>query len=255
MSDSDPCGLLKREFIPLAGNVYASRYFANIVYDEVALDLMDELDQAEECLDEYSEFDLLSYAVESMHMDQVTEQFLVDHYDGTLVELECGLDPFFQRNDNDHAQFIGVDDAQTLALREKYISIDEREIDLSCSIFDEKWINEVIKCSDGRSVLIHAFGVFQKYSYKEVVDLLRKLWVIPKVSILFDIESAPQRNEGFAIKDIDSFLKELSHFKLNTVSDFYEIVDDRKGMKAKTKLAMTLSDYNHSRQVLYLSGR
>lgn len=254
MSDSDPCGLLKRKFIPLAGNVYASRYFANIVYDEFALDLMDQIDQSEEWLDELSEFDLLTYAVESMHKDMVTEQFLVDHYDGTVVELECGLDPLFDRNDNDHALFMSIDDSSSIALREKYIPRDEREIYIPCSIFDEQWINDVIKYSDGRSVLIHAIHVFQNYTYSEVLSLLRKLWQIPKVSILFDIEPIAKISDGFAVKDLDAFLKELSNFNLNTISDFYENVNDRKGMKAKTKLSMTLSDYNESRRVLYLGG-
>ena len=251
MSDSDPCGTLKNLFVPLAGRVYASRHFAHIVYDELALDIFEQIDPAEDWLDELSEIDLLTSATEAYYCDQYIRKFLDLHYDGLVVDLNCGLDTLADRNDNGHANFIEIDKKEVIGLRDKYIYEDERESSIVASIFDDQWIEKVIVEAKDRSVLIVAMNVFQNYAYDDVMVLLRKLWTIPKVSILFDVEDSPREDGCFYTDDVETFLSNLASFQLIEKKDFFEEIEDRKGMKARTKIAMSLSEHNHSRQVLY----
>lgn len=255
-------------YVPMAGRIYASHYFGHIVNDKKALMLEEKIEKSTDIFKGQSEYTLMASAVRSMNMDAYVNRFLVEHPDGVILNLGCGLETTYYRCDNGNAMWFELDLPEVIHLREEIIGKEERDISLPYSMFDEEWMNVVTEKADGRAVLCIAAGVFYYFTRKEVIMLLKKLQHIPNLQLVFDTVNSKgmKRMSGymkqlgheeaemfFYVDDAEELANEISSStKVIEEKDYYQDVKKRKGMKLMTRISMSVSDMFHMVKMICL---
>lgn len=87
-------------FVPMLGRIYASENFSHILQDKKALELKSKLPQNIKGKDTQTQYTLMAGAVRSTNMDRYIREFIKRNPEGIIVELGCGLETTFYRNDN-----------------------------------------------------------------------------------------------------------------------------------------------------------
>ena len=87
-------------FVPMLGRIYTSENFPNILYDEKALELKEKLPKEVTDDNTQNQYTYLASASRSVNMDRYIKNFLKRQPEGVIVQLGCGLETAFNRNDN-----------------------------------------------------------------------------------------------------------------------------------------------------------
>lgn len=125
-----------------------------------------------------------SHAVRSMIFDDAVKPWMSEHPGGTVVELGCGLETQFYRLDDGQVRWLCVDVPQAIAVRERFLTPDERCRHLRMSAFDTAWIDEV---DTTQAVFVTAQGLLMYFSQKQVRTLIETIIArLPGVEIMFD---------------------------------------------------------------------
>jgi len=101
-------------------------------------------------------------------LDIVTQDFLVEHPGGVILQLGCGLDSRFWRVDDGRVDWYDLDMPPVVELRHQFFTASERYHMIAASVTDLKWMDAV--ASDGRSVLVVAEGLLM---YLDETDVRR----------------------------------------------------------------------------------
>ncbi len=104
-------------YVPLLGRMYASEHYPEILYDTAALSLSDRLPERIITMSGQNEYTYLASAVRSKNIDYDLTIFLNENPDGVIVNVGCGLETLYQRNDNGHALWFELDLPEVLELR------------------------------------------------------------------------------------------------------------------------------------------
>ena len=114
-------------FVPMLGRIYASENFPNILNDKKALELKAKLPDNLKGQDTQTQYTLMASAVRSTNMDRYVQDFLKREPDGVVVQLGCGLETTFYRNDNGHNKWYEVDLPDVIEYRSKLLGESERD--------------------------------------------------------------------------------------------------------------------------------
>lgn len=94
-------------FVPMLGRIYASENFPDILHDAKAVELKGKLPQNIKGQDTQTQYTLMAGAVRSANMDRYIDDFMKRKPHGIIVELGCGLETAFYRNDNGNVLWYG----------------------------------------------------------------------------------------------------------------------------------------------------
>ena len=136
-----------------------------------------------------------------MNMDKYIQNFLNKNPNGTIINVGCGMETTFNRNDNGKAIWYEIDLEEVTTLRKKALEPNERDIVLTYSMFDYSWLKEVKK-SKGPYLIVSS-GVFYYFEEKAVIEFLRKVKEIGDVEVIFDTVSK------FGMKQTKKYMKQL----------------------------------------------
>lgn len=243
-------------FVPMRGRVYASKNFPEILNDKKALEIAEKLPKSYLNMEKESQYTLMASSVRSMNMDKYIQNFLNKNPNGTIINVGCGMETTFYRNDNGKAIWYEIDLEEVTTLRKKVLKPSERDIVLAYSMFDYSWLKEVKK-SKGPYLIVSS-GVFYYFEEKSVIEFLRKVKEIGDVEVIFDTVSK------FGMKQTKKYMKQLGkddalmYFYVEDVNDllnkvgngvelldehnFYEWVTDKSKFNFITRLSMKISD-------------
>ncbi|GHD36114.1 putative O-methyltransferase OMT [Streptomyces mirabilis] len=127
-------------------------------------------------------------AVRARCYDREMRAFLARHPRGTVVCLGEGLETQFWRVDNGTVQWLGVELAESAALRRRLLPDTDRRRTLTGSLLDERWMREV-DASDG--VLLLAQGVLMYVAWDRVRALVEVCAErFPGAGLVFDTPPA-----------------------------------------------------------------
>ncbi|WP_027008245.1 class I SAM-dependent methyltransferase [Conexibacter woesei] len=119
--------------------------------------------------------------------DAEVRRFMAAHPGGTVVALGEGLETQFWRVDDGRVRWVGVDLAETVAVREELLGRDAtgRRALVAASAFDvDAWAGAV---APGGPVLLTAQGLLMYFSRDEVHGLIAALAArFPGASLVFD---------------------------------------------------------------------
>ena len=113
-------------FVPMLGRIYASENFSNIFYDKKALELKNNLPKKIKGQDTQTQYTLMASAVRSLNMDRYVKEFLEKNPYGIVVNLGCGLETTYYRNDNKKSIWYEVDLPDVIDYRRKLLEENRR---------------------------------------------------------------------------------------------------------------------------------
>lgn len=128
-----------------------------------------------------------SIALRARCFDGVVREFLAAHPDGTVVALGEGLETQFWRVDNGRAQWVTVDLAAPLALRERVLPHGPRQRLVACDARDPQWMAGI---DASRGVLVTAQGLLMYLEPGQVTRLVAACaGAFPGGTMVFDTVS------------------------------------------------------------------
>lgn len=207
-------------FVPLLGRMYASEHFPRTFYDEKVLELKDRLPTKIKGQDTQTQYTLMAGAVRSANMDRGIQAFLSSHPDGIIVELGCGLETAFYRNDNGSAIWYEVDLPNVISYRRELLEESERDRYIAADGFADEWIRQIRTEHPNTPILVTASGLFYYFEQQKVLNLFRQLKHYGPMEILFDTVNSK------GMKQIGKYMKQVGHPE----ATMYFYVDSGKTM-------------------------
>lgn len=242
-------------FVPMLGRIYASEKFPGILYDKKALALKDKLPENIKGKDTQTQYTLLASAVRSANMDRYIQEFIKENPEGIIVQLGCGLETSFYRNDNRQNKWYEVDLPDVIKYRKSLLEENEREIFIEADAFGEEWIKTIRKENPDVPILVTASGLFYYFTEEKVLGLFKSLNKYGCIHIVFDaVNSAGMRQMSkymnqvghedasmYFYVDSAEYIAEEAGGKLIKEEAYYSHTS-RKGLKFMTSMSMKVSD-------------
>ncbi len=244
-------------YVPLLGRIYASRYHPRVLFDKAALAVESKLPFPMKAMTGQNEYTYLASAVRSKNVDEAVGAFLTAHPDGTVVNVGCGLETAYLRNDNGTAVWFELDLPEVLRLRSGLLPEQERDRYLPYSMFDYRWI-DIVKQTANAPVLVLASGLFYYFHEEQVIDFIRHLAALHDVRLVFDAVSSMgirgtkhymkkmKRLDAemfFSVDHAEKFAAAVSKdVCVLEESKFYGAVVSHPGIRFETKIKMFFSD-------------
>ena len=163
--------------IPLFGRKVCSKYYPDLLKDEEAERLCEQLDY------DFSEKEKLmtspaglfgAMEVAQRHYDLICEirDYLKDHPEAAVVNMGCGLDDTFQKINNGLCKGYNIDMPDVITIREEILLKNDREVNIGCDLNDYSWMDKI----DGtKGAIFFAAGVFYYFKKDEVKKLFKQM--------------------------------------------------------------------------------
>jgi O-methyltransferase involved in polyketide biosynthesis len=169
--------------VPLYMRALESRRKRPILYDPKAVEMVESIDW------DFRRFGqrwrVLACALRCALFDLLVADFLRDHPDGTVVEIGAGLNTRFERLDNGRVHWFDLDLPDSVELRRRFFTDNERRTTLAASVLDPDWI-ETVQRSPGPYFFV-AETVFVYLEERQVkVALSQIARNFPGAGIAFD---------------------------------------------------------------------
>ncbi len=114
-------------FVPMLGRIYASENCRDILYDEKALELKSRMPDGLIENDTQTQYTYLASASRSANVDRYIADFIKQNPQGVIVQLGCGLETTYYRDDNGYTKWYGVDLPDVIEYRRNLLPETERE--------------------------------------------------------------------------------------------------------------------------------
>lgn len=242
-------------FVPMLGRIYAGENFPHILNDKKALELKKRLPKVIKGQNSQTQYTLMASAVRSTNMDRYIQDFMKRNPDGIIVNLGCGLETTYFRNDNGHNLWYEVDLPSVINYRQEIIGNNPREELIAADAFGEEWIKEIRKAHPNNPILVAASGLFYYFTETKVMGLFENLKNYGEIEILFDTVNKT------GMKQMAKYMKQVGHEdaemyfyvdKLEAIckklgatllqEEAYYAHTEKKGLKFMTSISMRVSD-------------
>lgn len=185
---SDLKDVQKTLFLPLWGRAQASLMQEPVLYDRRAVELIDQMDFDFSAL--YKNFGLfhaLSLAVRAKEFDAILLDFISRKGSASVINIGAGLDTSFSRVGSKNVRWFDVDMPEVIELRKKLIPETSDMSEISKSMFDKSFINDI---GDADNLLFIVGGVFMYFEEAKVRQFFEQLASeFQNAEIIFDVLS------------------------------------------------------------------
>lgn len=169
-------------FITLAGRADQAKRRKPLLDDPMAVRIVESVDYDTR---KYGDWGDWITVVRTLTFDTWVRGFLTDHPHGTVVELGCGLNTRFERVDNGTVHWFDIDLPDTIELRSKFFSDNDRRTTIAASALDTDF-HDAVAAAPGPYCFV-AEGVFVYLPEDKVRAMLRRLGTrFPGALIGFD---------------------------------------------------------------------
>lgn len=245
-------------FVPMSGRIYASEKCKAVLYDKKALELNSMIPAELMNRGRQSEYTQIASASRSANMDRYIRDFMKREPDGIIVQLGCGLETAFFRDDNGTAQWYEVDLPHVIEFRRKFLPESERDVYIAGNALEDVWIRQIRKKHPDSPLLITASGLFYYFTEETVLALFKLLQGYGNIEIVFDTVS----KSGMSMMR-KKYMKEIGHadaqmffyvqsaseletktggtVKVLTEEPYYRYIP-RNGLQPATRISMNVSD-------------
>jgi O-methyltransferase involved in polyketide biosynthesis len=174
--------------LPLWGRAVEQDKQAPLIRDPVAKRLMGEIDFDYSVFnDKWDRGNQIAWAARAWNVDRTVKGFQTRHEfdERTIVNLGCGLDTVFERNDDGSTLWREVDLPEVIEYRGRFLRENDRRRFIAGSAFSTDTLGQI----DGRgSILFIAAGLLYYFDETRVLGFFRDLAAgFPQAEILFDV--------------------------------------------------------------------
>ncbi|MDR0751962.1 MAG: class I SAM-dependent methyltransferase [Christensenellaceae bacterium] len=246
-------------FLPLYGRMIASNKFPEILQDHTAEYICNNVDYDFSKLTKSygGEYTTSTCLIRSYRNDQFVKNYLKDFPNGVVVNLGAGLDDTFSRINNGSVLWYNLDLPEVIKYREKFIPSCNNSKNISKSMFDYTWFNDVSVPSNV-PILIIAEGIFFYFAHSEIIELYNMISKHFKTGFLY-FDACSQKGVDYANKivrktgnsnsemkfwvnneqEILSWSKTIKNVKC---SKFFDEFTSFKKFKFSTRFIMKITD-------------
>lgn len=163
----------KTLFLPLWGRAVETQKSSPLLTDFTALSVLEKVDyDFSQIASKIHPLTQLAWIMRGLYTDEVAGSFLKEHPSGTIVNLGCGLDTSFERNDNGTLKWYEIDLPDVINLRNTFFKPNERRIVIPSSVLNDDWVNLIDARKD---VLFIAAGLLYYFNENEVKALFKRI--------------------------------------------------------------------------------
>ena len=225
--------------IPLYSRKLCTELYPNLIQDETAVRLIDQIDydfsEAEKNSRSLMQrFGSLEVAMRQNDLAFEVRDYLKSHPKAAVVNLGCGLDSTGRACDNGSCKMYNLDFPDVIAVRNELLPAGEREKNIPCDLNDTAWFSQ-IDASNGAAFF--ASGVFYYFLTEQVKALVQTMAdAFPGGMLVFD---AANRT---AVKMIaKTWLKSA---KIKDVGAYFAVSDAQKEISPwNSRLKVTSRGY------------
>lgn len=256
----------KTLLMPLWGRAIETQKVKPLLNDQAAVEIIKNIDydftQIEKNLSVITQ---RGFIIRSLLIDRIIWQFIEKHSDATIVNIGCGLDTTFERNDNGKLLWYDLDLPDVIDLKKQFIPESDRRKYIAASFSDDGWITELKNKSN---LLFLSAGVLYYFDESQIKDFLNKISdQFPDSDIVFDASSpigVKMANKMVIEKngmDESSLLKwslkkaediKLLNNKLTVIDEQVLFKHRKQGMSLNEKMAATVSDLLRMQYLVHL---
>ena len=256
-------------YVPMLGRIYASENYKNILYDIKALELKRDMPEGLVENDTQTQYTYLASASRSANVDRYIKKFIERKPQGIIVQIGCGLETTYYRNDNGQTLWYDVDLPHVIDYRKELLPENEREKYISGDAFSKKWIEKIRMEHPDEPLLVIASGLFYYFEEENILEIIKLLMNYGDIEILFDAVN----KSGMTMMQ-KKHMKTVGHedakmfFYVNSATELAAKIDrkvkvlaeerfyihtSKKGLKLSTKLSMVFSDWLGMVKMIHLS--
>lgn len=255
-------------FVPMLGRIYASENFPKILYDKRALDLKEKLPRDIVQDDTQNQYTYLASASRSANVDRYVKDFLELNPSGAIVQLGCGLETTFNRNDDGKSKWYSIDLPDVIEYRRTLLPESPRESYLSDDAFSDAWIKKVREELGKIPLLVIASGLFYYFEEEKVLSLMRTMHSYGNIELVFDtvnrkgmrmMQKKWMKKVGhedakmfFYVDSADELASKIGR-SVNVIAEesYYKYIN-KEGLKIVTKISMRVSDLMNMVKMIHL---
>ena len=245
-------------YVPMLGRIYATEHCRNILYDKKALELKNGLPKGLVENDTQTQYTYLASASRSANVDRYIKDFTERKPNGIIVQIGCGLETTYYRNDNGQTLWYGVDLPHVIEYRIGLLPENEREEYIPGDAFSKEWIEEIRAEHPTEPLLVVASGLFYYFEEENVLELIKLLMNYGDIEVLFDtvnkrgmtmMQKKHMKTVGhedakmfFYVESATELAAKIdSKVKVLADENFYNHIS-KNGLRLTTKLSMVFSD-------------
>ena len=270
MNDKPELGVIEDTlYVPMLGRIYASEHCRDILYDKKVLELKEKIPPDILAHDTQTQYTLLASASRSANVDRYIADFFKRKPDGIIVQLGCGLETAFYRNDNGKTRWYAVDLPHVIDYRKTLLPEPSREKYISGDAFQEDWLRTIRSEYPDAPLLVTASGLFYYFQEEKILSLLRMLHRYGNIELLFDTVNKSgmtmmkkKHMKTVGHEDAQMFFyvdaaaelasKIDANVKVLAEENYYSHIK-KKGLKLSSKASMVISDWLGMVKIIHLS--
>jgi O-methyltransferase involved in polyketide biosynthesis len=233
----------KTLFIPLFGKAEMSKKKL-FLKDSKAEEIISKVDYAFDSLKQ-SKWLSMYMSLRAAIIDELVNEYLLNHQDAVVVHLGCGLDSRCLRVNGRFYKWYDVDYENVIDIRREFYNVNDNYVMIGSSVTDFKWLEQI---ETKENVLIVMEGLTMYLANGEIKKLLQDINVkFKKVHLLFDAYS----RRGVKLSKIKNPVNQVGaeiKYGFNSVGEFLKMNDNlnfckthfikkkNNGLKGLTKL-------------------
>jgi O-methyltransferase involved in polyketide biosynthesis len=175
-------------FMPLWARAQESKKNAPVLIDNKAVEIIESVDYDFKAFNNLEEINLISWISRCRKYDEVINKFIIENPNGTIVNIGCGMDTYYERAINSSLKWYELDLPDVIELKRKFFEETENRRFISKSFLSNEWFDQIIP---KEKVLFISAGVYCYFSESVIKDFLIKVVnSFPSSELLFDVTSA-----------------------------------------------------------------
>ena len=192
-------------FVPMLGRIWCTKNHPSVLNDQKALSLSGVIPQELKQHAKGTAYTKIASAVRSTNMDRYIQEFMKENPEGVIVQIGCGLETTYHRNDDGRHEWVELDLPEVIGFRKKILGETERDHCLIGDATSGEWLEEIRRKYPTRPLLVTASGVFYYFTEEMVLGLMENLHQDGHAELVFDTVS------GFGMKLMHHLMKLVGH--------------------------------------------
>ncbi len=184
-----PLGSVQKTlFLPLWGRAVEMEKEKPLLVDKTAREVINRVNyDFSQIANNIHPLTRLAWIMRGIYTDSVIQDYIKEFPGGTIVNLGCGLDTSFERNDNGILNWYELDLPDVIALRKKFFKENERRHLIAASVLDDEWVEKIeVK----KNLLFIVAGLLYYLTEADVKKLFKRIADnFSSASIICDISS------------------------------------------------------------------
>jgi O-methyltransferase involved in polyketide biosynthesis len=175
-------------FMPLWARAKETKKDTPLLIDSKAVEIIESISYDFGAFNNLEEINLISWISRCRKYDEVLNRFIIANPTGTIVNIGCGMDTYYERAINSTVKWFELDLPDVIELKRKFFKETENRKFISGSFINTEWFDQI---KTNKKVLFISAGVFCYFEESVIKEFLLKVVNgFPSSELLFDVTSA-----------------------------------------------------------------